>query len=123
MEVSTAPSGAVIVNDAYNANPTSVAAALDALAALPAKRRVAVLGAMAELGDRSAADHAAIGAHARDLGIRVIAVDAPAYGAEDVASADEALAALADLGEGDAVLVKASRVVGLERLAERLLES
>jgi UDP-N-acetylmuramoyl-tripeptide--D-alanyl-D-alanine ligase len=121
MELATAPSGAVILNDAYNANPTSVAAALESLASVRARRRIAVLGVMAELGDRSEADHAAIGELARDLGVDVIAVDAPGYGSLDVSSIDEALAALGDLGEGDAVLVKGSRVAGLERLAERLL--
>ena len=50
MQVLTAPGGAVVVNDADNANPTSVVAALDALAAMPARRRVAVLGLMAEIG-------------------------------------------------------------------------
>jgi UDP-N-acetylmuramoyl-tripeptide--D-alanyl-D-alanine ligase len=122
MELATAPSGALILNDAYNANPTSVAAALDSLAALPVRRRIAVLGVMAELGDRSAMDHATIGARARDLGIRVIAVAAPGYGAEDVTSVDDALAALGDLGDGDAVLIKGSRVAGLERLAAALLD-
>jgi UDP-N-acetylmuramoyl-tripeptide--D-alanyl-D-alanine ligase len=121
MELTTAPSGTVVLNDAYNANPTSVAAALESLAALPARRRVAVLGVMAELGDRSDAEHAAIGEHARELGIRVIAVAAPEYGGEDVASIEEALAALSDLGDGDAVLVKGSRIAGLEELAARLV--
>jgi UDP-N-acetylmuramoyl-tripeptide--D-alanyl-D-alanine ligase len=77
---------------------------------------------MAELGDRAAADHAAVGDHARALGIRLIAVAAPDYGGDDVATLDEALAVLGDLGEGDAVLVKGSRVAGLERLAAHLLE-
>jgi UDP-N-acetylmuramoyl-tripeptide--D-alanyl-D-alanine ligase len=122
MDLATTPSGAVVLNDAYNANPTSVAAALESLAALRARRRVAVLGVMAELGDRSAADHAAIGERARSLDIHVIAVAAPGYGGQDVESVDEALALLADLGDGDAVLVKGSRVAGLERLAEELLE-
>ena len=122
MELTTAPSGAVVLNDAYNANPTSVAAALESLVALPARRRIAVLGVMAELGDRSAADHAAIGARARELGIEVLAVAAPEYGGRDVATIDEALATLADLGDGDAVLVKGSRVAGLERLADALLD-
>jgi len=122
MELATAASGARVLNDAYNANPTSVAAALESLVALPARRRIAVLGLMAELGDREAADHAAVGAQARALGIRVIAVASPGYGGEDVASVEEALARLGDLGEGDAVLVKGSRVAGLERLAAALLE-
>ena len=122
MELATAPCGALILNDAYNANPTSVAAALDSLAALPAQRRTAVLGVMAELGDRSAADHAAIGLKPRELGIRVIAVAAPEYGGDDVASIEEAVAALGAMTDGDAVLVKGSRVAGLERLASVLLE-
>ena len=122
MELTTAPGGAVILNDAYNANPTSVAAALESLAALPARRRIAVLGVMAELGDRAGADHAAIGALARDLDIRLVAVAAPDYGGEDVDSIEDALAALGVLGDGDAVLVKGSRVAGLERLAAALLE-
>jgi UDP-N-acetylmuramoyl-tripeptide--D-alanyl-D-alanine ligase len=121
MELATAPSGATVLNDAYNANPTSVAAALEALADLPATRRTAVLGIMAELGEREAADHAAIGAQAKALGIRLIAVAAPDYGGEDVGSIEAALAILRDLGDGDAVLVKGSRVAGLERLAAALL--
>lgn len=121
MELGTAPSGALVLNDAYNANPTSVAAALRSLAALPARRRIAVLGVMAELGDVATAEHAAIGALAAALGIRVIAVAAPAYDAEDVLDLDAALDALGDVGDGDAILVKGSRVAGLERLAARLL--
>jgi UDP-N-acetylmuramoyl-tripeptide--D-alanyl-D-alanine ligase len=122
MELDTSPDGVLVLNDAYNANPTSVSAALESLAALPARRRVAVLGVMAELGSLEAEAHAAIGEQARALGIRVVAVSAPAYGGEDVASVEEAVALLSDLGEGDAVLVKGSRVAGLERLAELLLD-
>lgn len=122
MELGTSPDGVRVLNDAYNANPTSVLAALESLAALPARRRIAVLGVMAELGHVEADEHAAIGARARELGIRVVAVAARGYGGEDVGSVDEAVSALGDLGEGDAVLVKGSRVAGLERLAEILLE-
>lgn len=122
MELATAPDGALVLNDAYNANPTSVAAALESLVALPARRRIAVLGVMAELGVTSDDDHAAIGAMAERLGIRLVAVDAPAYGGEQVGSVEEALDLLEPLGPGDAVLVKGSRVAGLERLAELLLE-
>ncbi len=121
MELATAPSGARILNDAYNANPTSVAAALESLAALPAARRTAVLGVMAELGAAERAEHVHVGRRARELGIRLIAVAAPGYGGEDVADIDEALAVLGTLDEADAVLVKGSRVAGLERLAQRLL--
>ncbi len=124
MELLTAPSGARVLNDAYNANPASVAAALTSLAQLPAGRRIAVLGLMAELGERSEEEHAAIGVLARDLGVRLIAVDAPAYEADvEVPDLDAAVAALGELGPGDAVLVKGSRVAGLERLADVLARS
>jgi UDP-N-acetylmuramoyl-tripeptide--D-alanyl-D-alanine ligase len=94
---------------------------LEALAAIPAERRIAVLGVMAELGEGSDAAHTVIGALAARLDIRVIAVAAPAYGGEDVPDIDAALEALGPLGEGDAVLVKGSRVAHLEQLAARLM--
>jgi UDP-N-acetylmuramoyl-tripeptide--D-alanyl-D-alanine ligase len=97
-----------------------MAAALRALAALDATRRVAVLGVMAELGASSAAEHRAVGDLARELGIDVVAVGVPAYGGTLVVDLDGAAAALDGLGPGDAVLLKGSRVVGLERLASRL---
>jgi len=123
MEVSQASSGATVINDAYNANPASVSAALDALATLPATRRIAVLGEMAELGERSAEEHAGIAAKAEAEGIEVLAVGTGAYGAPTVPDVETALDFLRrkNLGSGDAVLVKASRVVGLERLAALLL--
>jgi UDP-N-acetylmuramoyl-tripeptide--D-alanyl-D-alanine ligase len=121
MELDRAASGARVLNDAYNANPVSMRAALEALAELPAARRSAVLGPMAELGESSGEDHREIGSVARSLGIRVISVAAPGYGGEDVVDIDAALAALGELGPGDAVLVKGSRVAGLERLAGRLV--
>lgn len=122
MELVTTDAGLTILNDAYNANPTSMAAALKSLHSLTARRRIAVLGTMAELGDDSAREHAAIAAMARDLGVVVIAVDEPAYGdgVTHVADVTGALAALGDLGDGDAVLVKGSRVAALERVAEAL---
>ncbi|MDL9947288.1 UDP-N-acetylmuramoyl-tripeptide--D-alanyl-D-alanine ligase [Gordonia sp. ABSL11-1] len=124
MELSTTAGGVTIINDAYNANPTSMAAALSSLAALDAPRRVAVLGTMAELGADSATEHVAITARARELGVDVIAVDEPDYGedARHVPDVDGAVAALGDLASGDAVLVKGSRVAALERVAEALLE-
>jgi UDP-N-acetylmuramoyl-tripeptide--D-alanyl-D-alanine ligase len=117
MEVSIAPGGATIVNDAYNANPTSMRAALDALAAMQADRRVAVLGLMAEIDDPEPA-HREIAAHAADLGLDVVVVGTSLYGIEP---ADDALAAIGSLGSGDAVLVKASRSAGLERVVAQLL--
>jgi UDP-N-acetylmuramoyl-tripeptide--D-alanyl-D-alanine ligase len=123
MALGRASSGAVVLNDAYNANPASMAAALQALAALPARRRFAFLGTMAELGERAAADHREVAALAAELGIQVIAVAEPAYGVEVVPDVEAAAARARDLGvgEGDAVLVKARRVARLERLADALL--
>ncbi len=120
MELTTLASGARVLNDAYNANPTSMAAALRALAALDARRHVAVLGVMAELGPTSESDHRAVGDLARDLGIEVVAVGAPAYGGVVVPDVAAAVAALGPLGTGDAVLLKGSRVAGLERVAAAL---
>ena len=97
-------------------------AALEALRAAPAKRRIAVVGPMLELGAVSDDAHGAVRLFADRSGIRLIAVAAPAYGGEDVDTIEEALALVTDLSEGDAVLVKASRAAGLERVAARLAE-
>jgi UDP-N-acetylmuramoyl-tripeptide--D-alanyl-D-alanine ligase len=126
MDLATAPSGARILNDAYNAGPASTVAALRALAALGADRSTAVLGVMAELGDDGPEAHRSVADQAAELGIRVIAVDAPDYGptAEHVDTRDEALDRLrgsGGLGSGDAVLVKGSRVAALEQVAVGLL--
>jgi UDP-N-acetylmuramoyl-tripeptide--D-alanyl-D-alanine ligase len=122
MELHRTREGARVINDSYNANPTSMAAALRALAALPARRRLAVLGVMAELGDARDAQHRAVRELAETLGIAVLAVAAPAYGGAGVGSVDEALERIGDLDADDAVLVKGSRVAGLDVLAARLLE-
>ncbi|MGI9119339.1 MAG: glutamate ligase domain-containing protein, partial [Acidimicrobiales bacterium] len=122
MALVRAASGALVLNDAYNANPASVASALRALAELDATRRIAVLGTMAELGQVSAEEHRRAAALAHELGIQVVAVGEAGYGPEPVTGVEEALAALGQVGEGDAVLVKGSRVAGLERLAARLLD-
>lgn len=123
MELDRAPSGALVLNDTYNANPLSMEAALRSLAELPARRRTAVLGIMAELGDVGPAEHARMGALAGALGIRVIAVAVPDYGGEMVADAGEAVERLGPIGEGDAVLVKGSRAAGLETVAGTLASS
>jgi UDP-N-acetylmuramoyl-tripeptide--D-alanyl-D-alanine ligase len=93
-------------------------AALDALAALPCGRRVAVLGLMAELDDPGPA-HRAIADEAEAMGIELVIVGTDLYG---VAPVEDPLAVLRGLAEGDAVLVKGSRVAGLEVIAARLLE-
>jgi UDP-N-acetylmuramoyl-tripeptide--D-alanyl-D-alanine ligase len=121
MELHRTSAGAIVLNDAYNANPASMESALRALATLPARRRLAVLGPMAELGADSEAQHRAVSSLAGRLGVELLAVATDAYRARTVAGVDEAVAALGALGAGDAVLVKASRVAGLERLAARLL--
>ncbi|HUP72596.1 MAG TPA: UDP-N-acetylmuramoyl-tripeptide--D-alanyl-D-alanine ligase [Acidimicrobiales bacterium] len=122
MELHRTRGGARVVNDSYNANPTSMAAALRALAAVPARRRLAVLGVMAELGAGGEAQHRAVRELATSLGIDVLAVAAPAYGGAGVGSVDEALDRIGEPGPDDAILVKGSRVAGLDVLAARLLE-
>ena len=124
MDLQPTSTGALILNDAYNANPTSMEAALRSLAALPARRRIAVLGVMAELGPGGRSEHRRIAELAHDLGIEVIAVDAPDYDTAAAIPVDGvagAVEALGTLGDGDAVLVKGSRVAALEKLAVRLL--
>lgn len=124
MELHTSASGAAILNDAYNAGPASVEAALRSLAHIDAVRRVAVLGPMAELGTHSPGAHRRIASIAAEMGIRVLAVNAPAYDLDTVEHVDDVAAAvrtLAGIGAGDAVLVKGSRVAGLERVAQALL--
>jgi UDP-N-acetylmuramoyl-tripeptide--D-alanyl-D-alanine ligase len=116
MEVTRSAAGAVVINDAYNANPASMLAALDALAALRVPgRSVAFIGAMAELGDEHAAGHRNIAVHVRRLGIALVAVGTDDYGVPGI-GLDDARAMLSSLGVGDAALIKASRAVGLERL-------
>ena len=117
--------GGFVVNDAYNANPDSMRAALEHLAERGGSRRkIAVLGEMAELGASAAAYHREIGELAAELGIEVIGVGEPARAYEPVAWAPtprEALAlAHATVEPNDAVLVKASRAVGLEGFADEI---
>jgi UDP-N-acetylmuramoyl-tripeptide--D-alanyl-D-alanine ligase len=119
------PGGGVLVNDAWNANPVSVRAALEHLVSLAAGRRtVAVLGEMAELGAYADEAHAEIARAIEEIGIdEVIAVgpNARAYGGRWVATRDEALAVLERLlRAGDCVLLKGARVLELERIAEAL---
>jgi UDP-N-acetylmuramoyl-tripeptide--D-alanyl-D-alanine ligase len=118
MEIARSASGALVINDAYNANPESMRAAIETLARLDVTgRRVAVLGVMAELADASA-DHLEIAALLDEHGIELVAVGTHLYGVEPI---EDPLDALASLAGDDALLVKASRVAGLERLAALLL--
>ncbi|WP_370412003.1 UDP-N-acetylmuramoyl-tripeptide--D-alanyl-D-alanine ligase [Streptomyces fradiae] len=146
MEVTERPDGVTIVNDAYNANPESMRAALRALAAMgrsaQAKgcRTWAVLGKMAELGDESLAEHDAVGRLAVRLNVsKLVAVgdreaswlqlgayNEGSWGEESVHVSDAQAAVdllRSELRPGDIVLVKASRSVGLERVALALLEN
>lgn len=142
MEVTERPDGVTVVNDAYNANPESMRAALKTLVSLrPASgegRTWAVLGEMRELGESSVAEHDAIGRLAVRLnvsrlvavgdGARAIHQGATLEGSWDGESAwvpdvDAALELLrAELRPGDVVLVKSSRDSGLRFLGERLVE-
>jgi UDP-N-acetylmuramoyl-tripeptide--D-alanyl-D-alanine ligase len=117
MEVRRSPAGGLVVNDAYNANPTSMAAALRSLAHLGADRRIAVLGAMAELGAEEADEHRRVAALADELGIEVVAVGTDLYGVPPEEDTTAAATRVGTVSRGTAVLVKGSRVVGLERLA------
>lgn len=120
--------GAVIIDDSYNANPSSVRAALDTLSSLPGKR-VLVLGDMAELGPTAAALHRETGEYAAGRVDALFTIGALAAraaegfgaGARRCADVDAAAAALEPLlGPGVTVLVKASRVMGLDRLVASL---
>ncbi|MDX3450402.1 UDP-N-acetylmuramoyl-tripeptide--D-alanyl-D-alanine ligase [Streptomyces sp. ME02-8801-2C] len=144
MEVTERPDGVTIVNDAYNANPESMRAALRALAAMgtaaQAKggRTWAVLGKMAELGDEALAEHDAVGRLAVRLNVgKLVAVggreaswlqlgayNEGSWGEESVHVSDAQAAVdllRSELRPGDVVLVKASRSVGLESVAQALL--
>ncbi|GGM37891.1 UDP-N-acetylmuramoyl-tripeptide--D-alanyl-D-alanine ligase [Longimycelium tulufanense] len=140
MEVTERPDGVVVVNDAYNANPESMRAALKTLVAMArgtGGRSWAVLGEMAELGADALRAHDEIGRLAVRLDVnRLVVVGEPArpmhqgahlegsWGEESVLvpDVDAAVALLrAELRPGDVVLVKASRAAGLERVARALL--
>jgi UDP-N-acetylmuramoyl-tripeptide--D-alanyl-D-alanine ligase len=119
------PGGGVLVNDAWNANPLSMRAALEHLTFLAAgRRRIGVLGEMAELGDYSDEAHREVAAAIREMGVEVlisVGERARVYGGRHAADADEALALLrSELEPGDCVLVKGARVLGLERIADAL---
>jgi UDP-N-acetylmuramoyl-tripeptide--D-alanyl-D-alanine ligase len=118
------PGGGLLLNDCYNANPVSMRAALLHLSERAGSRRaLAVLGEMAELGESAPAYHREVGELVRELGVQVIAVGELArdFGGDWVATAPEAAERLrGDLRPGDVVLVKGSRSVGLEVVAENI---
>ena len=124
--------GVVLVADCYNANPMSMRAAIDDLVETAPARRVAVLGDMLELGPDAPVMHAEIGAHAQTRGVELLVTvgalaaemrtrfEGESYAVADAQAAAELVPGL--LREGDTVLVKGSRGVGLERLLERVHE-
>ena len=141
MEVTERADGVTVVNDAYNANPESMRAALKTLAVMSrgkARRTFAVLGEMAELGEASFEAHLDLGRFLVRLdisqliavgeqagGIHAGAVLEGSWGSESlhVADVDQAVALLrSELAPGDVVLIKASRSAGLERVADALLQ-
>jgi UDP-N-acetylmuramoyl-tripeptide--D-alanyl-D-alanine ligase len=126
----TLPGGVLLIDDCYNANPMSMRAAIDDLAETVASRRVAVLGDMLELGADAPRFHREIGEHAVAAGVELLITAGPlaermrdgfdgeAYSVPDAAAVVALLGGL--LQAGDAVLVKGSRGVGLELVAEAL---
>lgn len=135
MDLQTNGGGTILLNDAYNASPVSVEAALRTLADIKAGgRRIAVLGDMLELGELSEKVHVGVGALVADLGIDVLVAVGEsakiiASGAINSGMASERIFVCGDVSDaasvlqvqiepGDACLLKASRKVGLERLAE-----
>ncbi|HEU5455424.1 MAG TPA: cyanophycin synthetase, partial [Nocardioides sp.] len=141
MEVHERADGLLVVNDAYNANPASMAAAIEALVAIGerrGRRTVAVLGEMLELGSTAAGAHRELGRLVAEAGIDLLVTVGTAAGgiAEGAASVtdwsgtalptagrDEALAAVREnVAAADVVLVKASRGAALEHIADGLLD-
>ncbi|WP_052434960.1 glutamate ligase domain-containing protein [Streptacidiphilus melanogenes] len=137
MEVTERPDGVTVINDAYNANPDSMRAGLEALKAMARGRRaVAVLGEMRELGAESNREHTRLGELVAQLGIaHLIAVggaeaqlieQAARRGNVDTVTCADPQAASTALQQlvlaGDVVLVKASRAAGLQTLAEHLAQ-
>jgi UDP-N-acetylmuramoyl-tripeptide--D-alanyl-D-alanine ligase len=134
MEVTERADGVTVVNDAYNANPDSMRAALEALTAMAGSRRTwAVLGEMRELGAASASEHEAVGRLTVRLGVSRLVVVGDAARPIHVGAQSEGMSVYVDsattaldllrreLRPGDVVLVKASRAVGLEKLAAELI--
>ena len=139
MELTERPDGLVVLNDAYNANPESMRAALETLAGIgtrSGRRTVAVLGEMLELGDDAAAAHTGVGTYAAEVGVDVLvtvgpAADAIARGFEAAGTAGVIITTAGrdagvewlrhNVSAADVVLVKASRGAALELIADDLL--
>jgi UDP-N-acetylmuramoyl-tripeptide--D-alanyl-D-alanine ligase len=119
MQWVTGRNGIRILDDSYNANPISVAAALRTVAENPAKKRYAVLGVMAEVLHSDMA-HQEIAALCRQLGIELLSLETDLYGVEAMSLADIE-STLSGLDVSDVVLVKGSRVAATERVVQALM--
>jgi UDP-N-acetylmuramoyl-tripeptide--D-alanyl-D-alanine ligase len=119
MQVLTTDDGMTVINDAYNANPMSMRAALDTLTGMKASRHVVIAGQMAELAD-SSTEHLAILEYARSKSIEFIACETENYGVSAL-TVDDAVKQIRNGGTDVAVLVKGSRVAALERVVQLLV--
>ena len=118
MQIRKLKNGAVVIDDSYNANPASMRAAFETLSTFSGARRIAFCGLMAELAEPSE-DHLAISLLAKQKQIELVAVETYLYGVRPI-SFSQARQVLEELGDGDVVLVKGSKVAGLVRLCEGL---
>ncbi len=116
MSIVTAAGGGVILDDSYNANPTSMLAGLHALLRIPARRRVALLGVMAEIADAQAL-HRGIASFCAEHDIELVPSGTNLYGVEPAADPLERVGSVA---AGEAVLVKGSLVAGMDRFVTAL---
>ena len=112
-------SGSQVLDDSYNANSSSMIAALNVLQQCSARRRIALLGEMREI-DQPKLAHEHVANIARDMGIEVFSVETDLYGVEQVDVRD--IVSRLNLSEGDAVLVKGSRASAMERVVAQLCE-
>jgi len=129
LQIRPTPEGALLIDDTYNANPDSVRAAVDVLAATPG-RKVLVLGDMGEIGEQTGQFHDEVGGYAKSQGVDLLfglggqselAVRNFGSGGRHFASVEALVAALRqELGAGCAVLVKGSRFMRMERVADAL---
>jgi UDP-N-acetylmuramoyl-tripeptide--D-alanyl-D-alanine ligase len=119
MQMKTTRNGALLLDDCYNANPTSMAAAIETLAQIPASHKVAVLGVMAEIENPESA-YVKIAQLAQDGNIDIIAVGTDGYGSPAV-SIDQAIERIRQCDDSTVVLVKGSRVAELERVVDAVI--
>lgn len=120
MQSKTTRNGALLLDDCYNANPTSMAAAIETLAQIPADRKVAVLGVMAEIENPELA-YTDIARLARANNIEIIAVGTSGYGSTPL-TIDQVIEQLSQCDRSVAILVKGSRVAALERVVDAVIE-